>query len=32
MSNFKNVIGHEQIIQHMSTALKKQKNIPCLYF
>lgn len=25
MSNFKNVIGHEQIIQHMSTALKNKK-------
>ena len=25
MSNFKNIIGHEQIIQHMSTALKSKK-------
>ena len=25
MSNFKNIIGHEQIIQHMSTALKNKK-------
>ena len=25
MSGFKNVIGHEQIIQHMSTALKNKK-------
>ena len=25
MSSFKNVIGHEQIIQHMSTALKNKK-------
>lgn len=25
MSNFKNIIGHEQIIQHMSTALKIKK-------
>ena len=25
MSNFKSVIGHEQIIQHMSTALKNKK-------
>lgn len=25
MSNFKNIIGHEQIIQHMSSALKSKK-------
>lgn len=25
MSNFKNIIGHEQIIQHMSAALKSKK-------
>lgn len=25
MSNFKNIIGHEQIIQHMSVALKSKK-------
>ena len=25
MSNFKNIIGHEQIIHHMSTALKSKK-------
>jgi len=25
VSNFKNIIGHEQIIQHMSTALKNKK-------
>lgn len=25
MSNFKNIIGHEQIIQHMSSALKNKK-------
>ena len=31
MAGFKAIIGHEQVIAHLSTALKNEKNFSCVY-